>query len=73
VGALVVRIGADRLKAAGERPDAPPLADGVVIEHPASSSKIEIKSDGSITISGANVTLKATQKITLDAPAVEVP
>jgi hypothetical protein len=73
VGALVIRIGSDRLKAAGARPDAPAQADSVTIEHPESKSMIQIKSDGSILISGKNVTLRATTKITLDAPAVEVP
>jgi hypothetical protein len=76
VGALVVRIGKDRLPKSGERPDLPPQDDSVTIECPGSSPQdawmLQIKTDGTITVKGKQITIKATEKLTLDAPTVTV-
>ena len=52
---------------------APPAPDSVTIEHLEAGAKIQITSDGTITISGKNLLFEATEKITLKATGVDIP
>jgi hypothetical protein len=76
VGALIVRVGKQDLRAAGGRPDKPKEAekDSVTIESTSESAtwKLQIKQNGEITLQGKAITLKATDTLTLDAPKVQV-
>jgi hypothetical protein len=76
VGALIVRIGKQRLPDAGKRPDDPEEKDSVTIEIPgasdASTWKLQIKQNGELTVQGKTIVIKATQQLTLDAPKVQV-
>jgi hypothetical protein len=66
VGKFIVRVGADKLQPAGERPVAE--AGPVHIEHKSSGSKIVIDAEGNITIQAKKaLTLSAEEDITLDS------
>jgi hypothetical protein len=82
VGELTIRVGPDKLKDAGQRPDDPQDRKGLIIEHPKTGSKIQIKDDGTIVIEAAKkleltgkdgVSISAPQKtVTIDASDVNV-
>ena len=59
LGSLVVRIGADSLGDAGERPKPADDDGSITIEHADGGSKIVMKQDGTITIQGKGITLDA--------------
>jgi hypothetical protein len=73
VGELTIRVGRDSLKDAGERPERPEEENSVTIEHTQEGSKIVMKQDGTIAITGKNIELDAgTGTITLKANTVDV-
>lgn len=75
VGELTVRVGKGTLGAAGDRPKRPTGADAgaVTIEHTAKHSKIVMRQDGSILITGTSIELDAgSGSITLKADTVDV-
>jgi hypothetical protein len=73
VGRLSVRVGAKKLGKAGTRPAAPASSEYISIEHDDGKTKIVIDQNGNITLhTEKDMTLSAAQKITLDAPTVEV-
>ena len=66
VGKFIVRVGADALRPAGERPVTE--AGPVQIEHKSSGSKIVIDAEGNITIQSKKaLTISAEEDITLDS------
>jgi hypothetical protein len=72
-GELTIRIGTGQLKTAGDRPDDPPNRGGLTILHPDSEAKIEIKSDGTITIeSPKKLELTGKDGIAISAPDKDV-
>lgn len=72
-GELTVRVGTDKLKNAGERPDDPPDRGGLTILHPASEAKIQIKDDGTIVIeSPKKLELTGKDGIAISAPDKDI-
>jgi hypothetical protein len=73
VGELTVRVGRGKLKNAGERPARGSATDGITIEHSEGGAKIEIASDGKITIHAKkNLELISDADITMKAKNVDV-
>lgn len=72
-GELTVRVGTDKLKDAGKRPDDPPDRGGLTILHPKTEAKIQIKSDGTIVIeSPKKLELTGKDGIAISAPGKDV-
>ncbi|WP_322762455.1 hypothetical protein [Frankia sp. Cr2] len=73
LGELTVRVGRAQLQGPGHRPDRASETDSITIEHAAGRSKIVMKQDGSITITGKRIDLDAgTGDINLTAANVDV-
>jgi hypothetical protein len=72
LGELTVRVGRDTLQGRGQRPARAGDTDSITIEH-GGGSKIVMKQDGSITITGKRIDLDAgTGSINLKAATVDV-
>ena len=54
-----MRVGRAQLQGRGQRPGRAADADSITIEHAGGGSKIVMKQDGSITITGARIELDA--------------
>ncbi|SCE98720.1 hypothetical protein [Micromonospora mirobrigensis] len=73
LGELTVRVGRAQLQGRGHRPARAAAADSITIEHAGGGSKIVLKQDGSITITGTRIDLDAgTGNINLTAANVDV-
>jgi hypothetical protein len=73
VGELTLRVGTDKLGNAGDRPARPSDQSSVTIEHTGGKSSIVMKQDGSVTITGKNITIDAgSGTITMKADSVDV-
>ncbi|MEV0154968.1 hypothetical protein AB0H57_14645 [Micromonospora sp. NPDC050686] len=73
LGELTVRVGRAKLQGRGHRPARAADADSITIEHAGGGSKIVLKQDGSITITGKRIDLDAgSGNINLTAANVDV-
>jgi len=72
VGELTVRVGLNKMKNAGERPEHPQVRKAVTIEHAVGGASIVIDEDGTITIHGKRIDIKSDGDLNLEATTVNV-